>query len=30
MNREYADSIGADYYAKEAMDTVRYADSIFL
>ncbi|MDO5702515.1 MAG: homocysteine S-methyltransferase family protein [Lachnospiraceae bacterium] len=29
MNREYADAIGADCYAKEAMDTVRYADSLF-
>ncbi len=29
MNREYAASIGADYYAREAMDTVRYADSVF-
>lgn len=29
MTQEYADSIGADYYAKEAMDTVRYADRIF-
>ncbi len=29
MTKEYADSIGADCYAKEAMDTVRYADLIF-
>ncbi len=29
MTREYADQIGADCYAKEAMDTVRYADSLF-
>ena len=24
-----ADEIGADYYAREAMDTVRYADRVF-
>ncbi len=29
MTRDYADSIGADHYAKEAMDTVRYADKVF-
>ena len=29
MTGQYADSIGADYYAKEAMDTVRYADAVF-
>lgn len=29
MTQEYADSIGADCYAKDAMATVRYADSIF-
>ena len=29
MTQEYADAIGADYYAKEAMDTVRYADRFF-
>ena len=29
MTQEYADSIGADCYAKDAMETVRYADSIF-
>ncbi len=29
MTQEYADEIGADCYAKEAMDTVRYADRIF-
>ena len=28
LNREYADRIGADRYAKEAMETVRYADSL--
>lgn len=29
MTQDYANSIGADKYAKEAMDTVRYADEIF-
>ena len=29
MTQDYADSIGADRYAKEAMDTVRYADEVF-
>ena len=29
MTQEYADSIGADFYAKEAMDTVRCADRLF-
>ncbi|MBQ6385387.1 MAG: homocysteine S-methyltransferase family protein [Lachnospiraceae bacterium] len=29
MTQEYADSIGADRYAKEAMDTVRYAGEVF-
>lgn len=29
MTQEYADSIGADCYAHDAMATVRYADSIF-
>ena len=29
MTKEYADAIGADCYAKEAMDTVRYADLVF-
>ena len=29
MTQEYADQIGADAYAKDAMATVRYADSIF-
>ncbi len=28
MTKEYADSIGADMYAKDAMDTVRYAEKI--
>ena len=29
MTQEYADAIGADCYAKDAMDTVRYVSSIF-
>ena len=29
MTQEYADQIGADFYAKDAMDTVRYATSVF-
>lgn len=29
MTKEYADSIGADAYAADAMETVRYADSLF-
>ena len=29
MNQEYADQIGADFYAKDAMATVRTADSVF-
>jgi len=28
MTREYADSIGADKYCKDAMDTVRYAEEV--
>jgi len=28
LNREYAQSIGADYYAKDAMETVRFAEEI--
>ena len=28
LNQEYADAIGADKYAKDAMETVRYAQSI--
>lgn len=28
LTQEYADMIGADYYAKTAMDTVRYAEQI--
>ncbi|WP_026836181.1 homocysteine S-methyltransferase family protein [Eubacterium xylanophilum] len=29
LTQEYADMIGADAYAKDAMETVRYADSVF-
>ena len=29
LNQEYADAIGADAYGKDAMATVRYANSIF-
>ena len=29
LTQEYADMIGADAYAKDAMATVRYADSVF-
>ncbi len=29
LTQEYADMIGADHYAKDAMETVRYAESIF-
>lgn len=29
LNQEYADRIGADKYAKDAMESVRYADAIF-
>jgi 5-methyltetrahydrofolate--homocysteine methyltransferase len=28
LNREYADSIGADMYAKDAMEAVRYCEKI--
>ena len=28
LNREYAELIGADRYAKDAMETVRYAEEI--
>ena len=28
LNQEYADAIGADKYAKDAMETVRYAESV--
>ena len=29
MTQEYADQIGADFYGKDAMDTVRYANNLF-
>jgi len=29
LNREYADSIGADFYGKDAIAAVRYADNYF-
>jgi len=29
LTQEYADMIGADYYAKDAMESVRYAERIF-
>ena len=29
LNAEYAKAIGADAYAKDAMETVRYAESVF-
>lgn len=29
LNQEYADMIGADFYAKDAMDTVRYAEEFY-
>ena len=29
MTKDYADRIGADYYAKEAMDAVRWANEVF-
>lgn len=29
LTQEYADMIGADRYAKDAMDTVRYAEQVF-
>ena len=28
LNREYAERIGADHYAKDAMEGVRYAESV--
>ena len=30
LTQEYADMIGADYYAKDAMETVRYAETLSL
>ena len=29
LTKEYADSIGADFYGKTAMDSVRYAEKLF-
>lgn len=29
LNQEYADMIGADFYGKDAMESVRYAESVF-
>jgi len=29
MTQEYADSIGADFYGKDAMDTVKFAQKVF-
>ena len=29
LNQEYADMIGADFYAKDAMDTVRFAQKYY-
>ena len=29
LTQEYADMIGADKYAKDAMETVRYAETLF-
>jgi 5-methyltetrahydrofolate--homocysteine methyltransferase len=29
LTKEYADMIGADYYAKDAMEAVRYAERFF-
>ena len=29
MTQEYADQIGADAYSKDAMQTVRYCDTVF-
>ncbi|MBO4992055.1 MAG: cobalamin-dependent protein, partial [Firmicutes bacterium] len=29
LNQEYADRIGADYYCREAMDTVKAANELF-
>ena len=29
LTQEYADAIGADKYAKDAMETVRYAEEVF-
>jgi 5-methyltetrahydrofolate--homocysteine methyltransferase len=29
LTQEYADAIGADKYARDAMETVRYAEEVF-
>ena len=29
LNQEYADMIGADFYGKDAMQSVRYAQELF-
>ena len=29
LNRDYADAIGADKYAKDAMEAVRYAEQVY-
>ena len=29
LNREYADAIGADKYAGDAMEAVRYAEEVY-
>ena len=29
LTREYAEKIGADHYARDAMETVRYAEKIY-
>ena len=29
LTKEYADMIGADFYAKDAMDTVRFAEEFY-
>ncbi len=29
LNQEYADMIGADFYAKDARDTVKIAEELF-
>ena len=29
LNQEYADMIGADFYGKDAMQSVHYAEKIF-
>ena len=29
LNQDYADKIGADFYGKDAMESVRYAEKVF-